>query len=150
MLNHPLIHPDIARILSASGHHSRILIADGNYPVLNKRGPNAEIVHLNLAPGMVRTTSVLETLLQAAPIDAVYTMDYEREGQYALTEEPPIWQEYRDIISKTGTKLDLQLIEKWAFYDEVMTIDHVLTIQTGETSGFANLILDLGCRVFSC
>ena len=146
MLKHPLIHPDVSRILSASGHHSRILIADGNYPVLNKRGPNAEIVHLNFAPNMVRSTVVLETLLKAAVIDAVYTMDYEREGQYARTEEPLIWQEYRDVLEEDGSGLELQLIEKWAFYDEVMTIDHVLTIQTGELQGFANLILDLGCR----
>ena len=147
MLTSPLIHPEINRILACSGHHSRILIADGNYPVQNKRGPNAEIVHLNFAPGMLRTTTVLETLLQAQVIDAVYTMDYEREGQYALTDEPPIWQEYRDILAATKSGLELKLIEKWAFYDEVMTPDHVLTIQTGETSGFANLILDLGCRV---
>ena len=147
MLNHPLIHPEITRILSASGHHSRILIADGNYPVINKRGPRAEIVHLNLAPGMVRTTHVLETLLEAAPIDDVYVMDYEREGQYALENEPCIWQEYRDLVASAGSELELKLIEKWKFYEAVMTPDHVLTIQTGETSGFANLILDLGCRV---
>ena len=147
MLNHPLIHPEIARILSASGHHSRVLIADGNYPVLNKRGPSADVGHLNLAPGMVLTTHVLETLLEAAPIDDIYVMDYEREGQYALENDPPIWQEYRSVITAGGSELELKLIEKWKFYEAVMTPDHVLTIQTGETAGFANLILDLGCRV---
>ena len=46
MLNTPLVHPDILRILAQAGHHSKVLIADGNYPALNKRGPRAELVSL--------------------------------------------------------------------------------------------------------
>ena len=147
MLNSNLIHPDVNRIIAASGHHSRILIADGGYPCLNKKGPNAEIVHLNFAPGLVGSADVLKILLEAVVIDAVYTMDYEREGKYARTEDPEIWHDYRRILADDkDSNLELQLIEKWKFYDEVMTPDHVLTIQTGEIQGFANLILDLGCR----
>ena len=33
MLKHQLIHPKINEVLGRAGHHSRILIADGNYPV---------------------------------------------------------------------------------------------------------------------
>ena len=38
MLNGPLLHPDILRSLARSGHHSKVLIADGNYPAATKRG----------------------------------------------------------------------------------------------------------------
>jgi L-fucose mutarotase len=38
MLKHKLIHPTINAILGAAGHHSTILIADGNYPAASKRG----------------------------------------------------------------------------------------------------------------
>ena len=52
MLKHQLLHPKINEVLARAGHHSLILIADGNYPVSAKRGPNAELVSLNLAPGV--------------------------------------------------------------------------------------------------
>ena len=52
MLRHKLIHPQINAILAASGHHSTVLIADGNYPAASKRGPRADLVSLNLMPGV--------------------------------------------------------------------------------------------------
>lgn len=65
MLKHALIHPEINEVLARAGHHSRILIADGNYPVSTKKGPNARVVSLNLAPGLVTVAQVLEVLLSA-------------------------------------------------------------------------------------
>ena len=53
MLKHLLIHPKINEVIGGAGHHARILIADGNYPASSKRGPNAELVSLNLMPGVV-------------------------------------------------------------------------------------------------
>ena len=53
MLKHRLIHPKINEVIGRAGHHSRILIADGNYPAWSKKGPNAEVVSLNLMPGLV-------------------------------------------------------------------------------------------------
>ena len=52
MLKHQLIHPQINEALGRAGHHAKILIADGNYPASTKRGPNSELVCLNLAPGV--------------------------------------------------------------------------------------------------
>ena len=53
MLKHTLIHPKINEIIGRAGHHSKILIADGNYPCSSTLGPNAELVSLNLMPGVV-------------------------------------------------------------------------------------------------
>ena len=50
MLKHQLTHPKINEILGRAGHHATILIADGNYPASTKKGPNAEVVCLNLSP----------------------------------------------------------------------------------------------------
>ena len=52
MLKTQLLHPDILRACARAGHHAKILIADGNYPASTKKGPNAELVCLNLAPGL--------------------------------------------------------------------------------------------------
>ena len=52
MLLTPLLHPEINAVLAAAGHHSKVLIADGNYPASTTLGPNAKLVSLNLAPGV--------------------------------------------------------------------------------------------------
>ena len=75
MLRHRLIHPEINAILGRAGHHARILIADGHYPASTKKGPNAALVSLNLAPGIVTCGQVLEAVLSAVPIDRVQHHD---------------------------------------------------------------------------
>jgi L-fucose mutarotase len=147
MLKHRLIHPEINEILGRAGHHARLLIADGNYPTSSKKGPHARVVSLNLMPGVVTCAQVLEALLSAVPIEAAQTMMYETTGPYALTEDPPVWEQYRAAIRGAGLDLRLQPIEKWDFYKAVETPDHVLTIQTGDQQRFANLLLSVGVRM---
>jgi L-fucose mutarotase len=147
MLLHKLIHPRINEILGRAGHHAKILIADGHYPASTKKGPNAELVSLNLAPGIVNCAQVLEAILSAVPIDCVNTMMYEESDPYTLAGDPPVWNEYRDVLKRAGVKLDLTPIVKWDFYDAVSTVDHVLTVQTGDMQRFANLLLSVGVRM---
>ena len=147
MLKTPLIHPQILQALARAGHHGKVLIADGNYPASSTLGPNAELVSLNLSPGVVTCTQVLQALASVLPIEAAYTMDYERTGQYALTSDPPVWDQYREVFKQSHLALELQPIEKWEFYKAVNTPDHVLTIQTADQQRFANLLLAIGVRM---
>jgi L-fucose mutarotase len=147
MLKHRLIHPEINAVLGRAGHHAKVLIADGNYPASTAKGPNAKLVSLNLAPGIVTCTQVLEALLSAVPIERANTMMYETTGPYALAADPPVWGEYRRTIHAAGLQLELEPIEKWAFYEAVATPDHVLTIQTADQQRFANLLLTMGVRM---
>ena len=147
MLRHQLIHPQINAILGRAGHHAKILIADGNYPASSKKGPNAEIVSLNLMPGIVTCTQVLQAILSAIPIEAIHTMMYEKTGPYALAQDPPVWKDFQNVLHTAGLKLKLEPIEKWAFYDAVATPDHVLTVQTGDQQIFANILLTVGVRM---
>jgi L-fucose mutarotase len=147
VLKHQLIHPQINAILGQAGHHGKVLIADGNYPVSSKKGPHAEIVSLNLSPGIVTCTQALAALVSAIPIEAANTMMYETTGPYALKEDPPVWAEFRKVLAKAKIALKLQPIEKWDFYKAVETPDHVLTIQTADQQRFANLLLTIGVRM---
>ena len=147
MLKHTLIHPKITEVLGRAGHHAKVLIADGNYPASSKKGPNAEVVCLNLMPGVVTCAQVLQAVLSAVPIDLVNTIMYETTGPYALADDPPVWDQYRAVIRQAGLDLKLEPIEKWAFYKAVATPDHVLTIQTGDQQRFANLLLSIGVRM---
>jgi L-fucose mutarotase len=147
MLKHKLIHPEINMILGAAGHHGKILIADGNYPASSKAGPRAELVHLNLMPGLVTCDQVLQAILSAVPIEEINTMMYETEGPYALTEDPSVWDDYRKTLQAANVDLELKPIEKWAFYDAVATDDHILTVQTADQQRYANILLAIGVRM---
>ncbi len=133
-------------MLARAGHHAKVLIADGNYPASTTLGPNAELVSLNLSPGVVNCTQVLEALVSAIPIEAANTMMYEETGPYALDADPPVWADYRRVFKQAGLALELQPIEKWGFYEAVSTASHVLTIQTADQQRFANLLLTIGVR----
>ncbi len=151
MLNGPLLHPDILRVLARSGHHSTVLIADGNYPAVNKRGPRAELVSLQLMPGVPTVAQVLEAILGAVRIDEVHTMGVDRSDAYAAATpgDPPVWGEYRRILAAARSPCQLAPIVKWEFYKAVASDDHVLTIQTADTQPWANLLLSVGCRTFA-
>src|SRR4051794_37170032 len=108
MLKHRLIHPKINEVLGRAGHHGKILIADGNYPASSTLGANAQLVSLNLMPGVVPCTRVLQGVLSATPIEAANTMDYERAGPSALTEAPPVGDESRRTIREAGLSVELK------------------------------------------
>lgn len=146
MLKHELIHPKINEVLGRGGHHAKILIADGNYPASTKKGPNAEIVCLNLSPGLVTVAQTLRAILSAVVVDSVNTMGIPADDPYARHGEPPVWNEYRQVLKQARCRLKLEPILKWDFYKAVESPDHVLTIQTGDQALWANVLLSLGCR----
>lgn len=146
MLKTTLTHPEILRAVARAGHHAKILIADGNYPASTKRGPNAEVISLNLSPGVVTVVQVLRALLTAVPIDHVNTMGIPPDDPYAQQGEPPVWAEYRAALVAAGSSLKLEPILKWDFYQHVESPDHVLTIQTADQALWGNVLLTMGCR----
>jgi L-fucose mutarotase len=146
MLKHQLTHPKINEILGRAGHHATVLIADGNYPASTKRGPNSEVVGLNLSPGIVTVAQVLEALLSAIPVDRINTMGIPPDDPYAQAGEPPVWSRYRQQIKEAGLSLELEPVLKWEFYQQVASPDHVLTIQTADQALWANVLLTMGCR----
>ncbi|MEC7881999.1 MAG: RbsD/FucU family protein [Verrucomicrobiota bacterium] len=147
LLHSQLIHPDINGVLGQAGHHSKVLICDGNYPASSKMGPDAELVSLNLSPGVVTCAQVLSALVTAIPLDAVNTMGIPDDDPYAKHGPPPVWAEYKKILEVAKLDLELTPIQKWDFYDSVMSDDHVLTIQTADQALWANVLLTIGCRV---
>jgi len=147
MLKHLLLHPKINEVLARAGHHGKILIADGNYPCSSKRGPNAELVCLNLMPGVVTCAQTLWAVLSAVPVDQVNTMMYTKDDPYTLDSDPPAWDEFRSVLRALNLDLKLEPIDKWDFYKAVETPDHVLTIQTGDQQRFANILLSIGVRM---
>ena len=147
LLHSQLIHPEINGVLGQAGHHSKVLICDGNYPASSKIGPEAELVSLNRSPGGVTCSQVLRALVTAIPLDAVNTMGIPADDPYAKHGPPPVWAEYEQILEEAKLDLKLEPIQKWDFYDAVMSDDQVLTIQTADQALWANVLLTIGCRL---
>jgi L-fucose mutarotase len=110
------------------------LIADGNYPFATRSNPAADKVFLNLAPGKLTATEVLEVLAAAIPVEAARVM------ATADGSEPGIWSEFRPLLPG----IELEPLERFAFYDAASTPDVALVIATGEQRVYANLLLTIG------
>jgi L-fucose mutarotase len=134
MLKTQLLHPTILKALAQSGHGSMVLIPDGNYPFNTGTNPAAEHVFLNLSPGLVTVTQVLDTLLTAIPVEAAHVMQPD-DGS-----EPPIFAEFRQRLPA----LTLQKLKRFAFYDFARTLNVSLVVATGDQRLYANLLLTIG------
>jgi L-fucose mutarotase len=144
MLTGRLIHPQILEALGRAGHGSKVLIADGNYPFSTKLGRKAVLVSLNLSPGIVGCTQILEALVSAIPLEAAAVMERARSGPYALAADPPIWGEFCQILRAAGAEIQLERIERFAFYEAAGADDVALTIASGDQRLYANLLLTVG------
>ncbi len=134
MLKHRLLHPEILYAIASAGHGSKILITDGNYPASTKEGVCAETVYLNLAPGIVKVTDVLNAILSAVEIEEAYVMSP------TTGEEPEIYKEFRQSLPN----LSLIKLGRFEFYEQASSSDTCLQIVTGDQRLYANILLTIG------
>jgi L-fucose mutarotase len=137
MLRTKLIHPDILSALGRLGHGSKVLIADGNFPFATGSNPMAAHVFLNLRPGLVTVTDVLEILVTAIPVEAAHVME-PHDGA-----TPDIYSEFICLLPS----LELIRVERFAFYELARSSDVGLVIATGEARIYANIMLTIGVVV---
>ncbi len=135
MLKTRLLHPEILEALGSAGHGSKVLIGDGNFSFGLCANPTAKRVFLNLAPGMVTVTDVLQVLMEAIPIEAAEVMMPESG------EEPSIHSDFRRILP---ANIELKRLGRFGFYDVARARDTVLVIATGEQRIYANILLTIG------
>jgi len=148
MLKGRLLHPELLRALGQAGHGAKVLLADGNYPLSIKSPATAARIYLNLAPGVVTVTDVLEALVGAIPIEAAEVMVPD-DGP-----EPPIFAEFRRLLSGAttlesvapggGRPEQLRPLSRFAFYDAASAPDVAVAVATGERRIYANLLLTIG------
>ncbi|GAA1512486.1 RbsD/FucU family protein [Sphaerisporangium rubeum] len=135
MLRYPLLHPPLLGALAATGHGSRVLLADANYAHATNVRAGAPVIHLNLRPGMVRVDDVLEVLVDAVPLEAVHSMRPDDGG------EPGVLGRYRDLL---GPALPVEPLPRQAFYEAAKGPDVAFAVATGDERLYANLLLTIG------
>jgi L-fucose mutarotase len=144
MLKSRLLHPEILEALGRAGHGSKILIADGNYPFATQLGPNARLVSLNVSPGLVNATQVLEAIVSAVPIEEATVMNPVTSGPRVFGEEPSIWADFERILEASGSSSDLKKLEQPGFFDAGKDRNVALTIATAEQRLCGSLLLRIG------
>jgi L-fucose mutarotase len=135
MLRTRLIHPEILGALAAAGHGSQVLISDGNFPHATATPPSARRVYLNLSPGRVTVTEVLEAIAATVPLEAAAVM------RPHDAEAPAVLEEYRALLP-AGTPVEV--VERFAFYELARRPDVTLAVATGDQRLYANLLLTIG------
>jgi L-fucose mutarotase len=134
MLKTRLLHPEILAALGEAGHGAQVLIADGNYPLATRSNPDGYRVFLNLEPGRLTVTEVLEVLAEAIPVEAAHVMGPD-DGS-----EPTVFDDFRRLLPAIG----LQRLGRFEFYDMARSPDTALAIATGEQRIYANILLTIG------
>lgn len=137
MLNYTLLHPQLLTALATSGHGGQLLLADGNYPYTTIRHPQAQVIYLNLSPGLVGINDVLRALLEATAVEAATLM---RSPDGA---DVPAHEEYRALLRP---EVSITTAERFDFYDQVRQPSVATVVATGDTRICANLLLTIGVR----
>lgn len=135
-----ILSPELLKVLSEMGHSDRIVIADGNFPA-ESMGKDCIVLHME-GHGV---PEILDAICQVFPLDT-YT-----EKPVKLMEvvpgdtcETPIWDTYKEIISKYDSRgaACVGNIERFSFYDDART--SYCIIATSEKALYANVMLQKG------
>lgn len=143
MLYGPMTHPPLLRALAGAGHGAKVLIADSNYPHETLANPRSTVVFLNLAPGLINATDVLDVLKRTVPIEKAAIMVPADDAPAELRPDHiEIHDEYRAALPG----IEFEQIKRWDYYDAASADDVAVVIATGEARIYANLLLTIGVR----
>jgi L-fucose mutarotase len=133
MIRNTVIHPPLLAALAAAGHGSTVLIADGNYPLATATSAGAERVHLNVRPGLLDATTVLDAVLDVVPVEGAAVMS-------PGADEPPIFEDFAARLPG----IEATRLTRSQFYEAARGADLAVAIATGEQRLFGNLLLTIG------
>lgn len=135
-----ILSPELLKVLCEMGHSDRLVIADGNFPS-ESMGKNAKVIRCD-GHGV---PELLEAILTVFPLDTyVETPVSLMQVMPGDNVETPIWDEYKEIISKYDERGEKAIgqTERFAFYDEAKTAYAI--IATSESALYANIMLQKG------
>lgn len=122
------------------GHSDRLVIADGNFPVMSM-GKNAQIIRMD-GHGVLE---ILDAILKVFPLDTYIEKPVNlMEVMLGDDVQTPIWDVYKKTVEKYDErgKNAIGEIERFKFYEETKTAYAV--IATSEKALYANIMLQKG------
>lgn len=135
-----ILSPELLKVLAEMGHSDRIVISDGNFPA-QSMGKNSIVIRCD-GHGV---PELLDAILQVFPLDTYVDKPVNlMEVMPGDTVETPIWDTYKEIITKYDSRGAKAVgnIERFKFYDEAK--EAYAIIATGESALYANIMLQKG------
>ena len=138
-----MTHPELLGALGRAGHGGKILITDGNYPAVSGTNPDAEIIYLNLAPGLLTVSQILDVIKRTIPIEEIGLMVPAADA--VGIERPdsiPAHDEYRAALPGIA----VQEIARFDFYEVAKGSDVSVVVVSADQRLYANILLTVGVR----
>lgn len=135
MLKGTITHPELIYALAKAGHGSQILITDSNYAADALISDGATRINLNLTPGKLLVTEIMEAILSALPIEHAYSMIMD-DGN-----DPDIVQDFRRLLPDAAP---IEALARQSFYATAQDSKTTIAIVSGDQRLFANIILIVG------
>ncbi len=138
-----ILSPELLKVLCEMGHSDQIVLSDGNFPA-ESMGKNCKVIRCD-GHGV---PELLEAILKVFPLDTYVEKPVNlMEVVPGDTVETPIWDTYKEIISKYDERGETTVgnIERFAFYEEAKKAYAI--VATGEKALYANVILQKGVVV---
>ncbi len=138
---------DMLKVLCDMGHGDMLILADANFPG-ESIAKTTSIGNLIRCPG-ADVATLYEAIHELFPLDAEYSgrtaavMDLTDSDKAKGSPEPEAWGDYEAILHKDYPDVEMEKIERFAFYEQAKHAYCV--IQTGEERKYGNLMLVKGC-----
>ncbi len=138
----PLLGPDLLHLIAAMGHGDELVIADANFPA-------ASVARRLVRCDGVTVTQALAAILTLYPLDQYVpkpAMVMAVVGDPSAT--PDTYADFsRAIAAVEGKPVDLERIERFAFYERARQAFGVVT--TSDTRLYGNIIIAKGVVALS-
>lgn len=138
-----ILSPELLKVLCEMGHSDQIVLSDGNFPA-ESMGKDCKVIRCD-GHGV---PELLEAILKVFPLDTYVEKSVNlMEVVPGDTVETPIWDTYKEIISKYDNRGENTVgnIERFTFYEEAKKAYAI--VATGEKALYANVILQKGVVV---
>ncbi|MBQ9109833.1 MAG: D-ribose pyranase [Oscillospiraceae bacterium] len=126
-----ILNSDISRVLSYLGHTDRIAIGDCGLPIPDE----TERIDLALAFGIPSFMQTLEIVAQDMKIEKIVLAEEIRE------QNPEVLQQVEALFADQA--IEIEFVSHTALKEATKQCRAV--IRTGETTPYANIILQAGC-----
>lgn len=126
-----ILNSEISRVLSYMGHTDRIAIGDCGLPIPDE----VERIDLSLTFGEPRFLRVLELVLRDMKVEKIVL------AEEIQTQNPAVLHGIEALLE--GQNVGVEYMPHTAF--KAATRDCKAVIRTGETTPYANIILQSGC-----
>lgn len=128
-----ILNSDISRVLSYMGHTDSICIGDCGLPIPEE----TERIDLALRFGTPSFMEVLNAVAEDMAIESVIL------AEEIKTQNPAILSQIQELINKRNQKIEIKFVSHSQLKERTKQCKAI--IRTGETTPYANIILEAGC-----